>query len=231
MKPSVVKVITLLALGGVLAGCVSPNGRPDYTGSGALIGAGSGAAIGALADRRAPGAGALIGGAAGAIAGGLIGHSMDYQAAARPEPPPRYVVTPQAQPLGIADIKAMAQSGVSDDVIISQINSTRSVYQLDANAIIDLKNAGVSQKVIAYMISTSNAAVVTQAPPPPPAENIVVAPGPGYTWVGGEWVWNGGGWVWIGGHWAWPPYGGAVWIGPRWVHGHRGWHRVGGYWH
>jgi hypothetical protein len=90
-----------------LAGCTSPNGRPDYTGSGALIGGGSGAAIGALADRRNPGVGALIGAGAGALAGGLVGHSMDEQAEASsagppaspyyyPPPPPTTVVAAPA---------------------------------------------------------------------------------------------------------------------------------------
>ena len=79
------------------------------------------------------------------------------------------------------------------------------MYHLDANALIDLHKAGVSQKVIAYMVNTANP-VVAQAPPPPPAETMVVAPGPDYVWVDGEWVWNGGTWVWIGGRWALPPY-------------------------
>ena len=58
----------------------------------------------------------------------------------------------------------MTRTGMSDDVIIGQINNTRAVYNLDANALIDLHNAGVSQKVIAYMVNTANT-VVAQAPP------------------------------------------------------------------
>lgn len=76
-----------------MAGCSTPSGAPDYTGTGVLVGAASGAGMGALIDRRNPGAGALIGAAAGAITGGLIGHSMDQQArtpvyVAPPPPPP-----------------------------------------------------------------------------------------------------------------------------------------------
>ena len=61
------------------SGCVAPNGQPDNTGTGALMGGAFGALIGAAADRGHPGAGALIGGAAGLIAGGLMGHAIDQQ--------------------------------------------------------------------------------------------------------------------------------------------------------
>ena len=37
---------------------------------------------------------------------------------------------------------------------------------------------------------------IQQAPPPAPVETVVVAPGPDYVWIGGEWVWNGG-WFWV----------------------------------
>lgn len=227
MKATSLKWITGILMLGLLAGCTRPTGRPDYTANGALIGGASGAALGALADRRAPGAGALIGGAAGLIAGGLIGHSMDEQRPP-PPPPPTYVATPPPPP-SIADIKSMSRSGVSDDVIIGQINNSHAVYNLDANTILDLNNAGVSQRVISYMINTPNS-VVSQAPPPPPAETVVVAPGPDYVWVGGEWVWNGGTWVWVGGRWVLPPYRHAFWVGPHWERGPFGWHRVPGHW-
>ena len=232
MKAILLKATTLLVLVTSLAGCTYPNGRPDNTANGALIGGASGAAIGALADRRAPGVGALIGGAAGLVAGGLIGHSVDQENEARyqsPPPPPVYAAPAMPPPPTIADIKAMTRTGVSEDAIISQINNSHAVYNLDANAILDLNNAGVSQRVISYMINTSNS-VVAQAPPPPPAETVVVAPSPDYVWVGGEWVWNGGTWVWIGGRWVIGPHPHAVWIEAHWDHGPYGWHRVPGHW-
>ena len=231
MKTIIVKSVTAVGLAGLLAGCTTPSGQPDRMANGALIGGASGAAIGAMADRRAPGAGALIGGAAGLIAGGLIGHSMDQEAEARwrSAPPPAYYPPLPGPPPSIKDIKAMTRSGLSEDVIIGQINNTRAVYHLDANALIDLHNAGVSQKVIAYMVNTANL-VVAQAPPPPQTETVALAPGPDYVWVDGEWVWNGGTWVWIGGRWSLPPYRHAVWVGARWERGPYGWHRVGGRW-
>ena len=159
MRAALVKFGTLTGLVCLLAGCVSPNGQPDNTGTGALVGGATGATIGALADRRNPGVGALIGGASGAIIGGWVGHSADEENAARRRyysyytPPVYYAPPAQAQLLTVADVKSLTRAGVSEENIISQINSTRTVYHLDANAIIDLKNAGVSEKVIAYMMN------------------------------------------------------------------------------
>ena len=68
-------------------------------------------------------------------------------------PPQTDAVSPQAQNLSLADIKALAKAEVADDIIISQINNTHSTFSLTAQAIIDLKNAGVSEKVIAYMMN------------------------------------------------------------------------------
>ena|ERR1041385_6707971 len=61
-----------------------------------------------------------------------------------------------------------------------------------------------------------NEVVVADAPPAPIVEETVVAPGPGFVWVGGAWVWHGR-WVWEHGHWARPPHPGAVWVAPRYV--------------
>ena len=60
---------------------------------------------------------------------------------------------PLEQNLSLADIKALAKAEVADDIVISQINNTRSIFSLTAQAIIELKNAGVSERVIAYMMN------------------------------------------------------------------------------
>ena len=136
--------------------------------------------------------------------------------------PQTYVRVDQGQPLGVADVKALARAGINDDVIISQIRNSRTIYHLSAADIIDLRDAGVSNRVIDFMISTPgiygvapaaqvNTAVVAQPPPPPPVETVVVAPGPDYVWIDGEWVWNGQ-WFWAGGHWGYPPYPHAIWV-------------------
>jgi hypothetical protein len=72
-----------------------------------------------------------------------------------------------AQPLTLADVKVMAKIGFSSDVIITQVRNSRTVYHLTANAIIDLKNSGVSEQVIDFLISTpSSVAGSTPVPEP-----------------------------------------------------------------
>src|SRR5580692_3629481 len=142
-----VLVWLLSGLAVVLTGCQNPDGTQNNTGSGALIGGAIGAITGAaIGGPRNGGVGALIGAAAGAIGGGLIGHSMDEEqdARLRAEAPQTYVKIDQGLPLEVADVKALARAGVSDDVIISQIQSSRTVYHLSAADIIDLRNSGVT---------------------------------------------------------------------------------------
>ncbi|MCX7887016.1 MAG: glycine zipper domain-containing protein [Verrucomicrobiae bacterium] len=155
------KIISLLVGAGLvvgLTGCQTPEGRTDRTATGtlagAVLGAGTGALIGSLTGREAMGA--AVGGALGAVTGGLIGHAMDSQqreTLARQSPQTLQRIE-QGQPLGLADIKAMSKAGVSDEVIISQIRNSRTVYRLTTAEIIDLKESGVSQKVIDFMINT-----------------------------------------------------------------------------
>jgi hypothetical protein len=230
-------VSAVVAAGLVLAmGCYTPEGRPDRTASGALaggaIGAGSGAIIGGMGHHA--GEGALIGGAIGALTGGIIGNSMDQaqRERVREQAPGTWHRVEQGQPLGVADIKALARAGVSDEVIISQIRNSHVAYHLSTAEIIDLKDAGVREKVIDFMINTASYA---SAPPPPPAapqyveavgvpgpppppvvEEIYLAPGPGYVWIAGSWGWYGGRWVWVSGRYAWPPHRRAVWVGGYW---------------
>jgi outer membrane lipoprotein SlyB len=224
-----------------LTGCEYPNGDPNYTGSGALTGGAVGAVSGAaIGGERHGGEDALIGAAVGAVAGGLIGNSMDrqQQERLRQQAPQTYARVDQAQPLSVGDVKALAAAGVGDNVIISQIRNSHTVYHLSATDIIGMRNAGVSNQVIDFMINTPETlgampqpttAMVAQPPPPPPAETVVVAPGPGYVWIGGEWIWNGG-WIWLAGHWGYPPYPHAVWIRGYWRQEPHGWHREAGHW-
>lgn len=224
----------------VLTGCQYPNGEPNNTASGALIGGAVGAVTGAaIGGPQHGGEGALIGAAAGAMTGGAIGNSMDQAQAAqlRAQAPQTYTRVQQGQPLTISDIKALAEANVGDDVIISQIRNSHTVFHLSTSDIIGLHNAGVSGNVINFMIDTPNTGgaadqtttVVTEPPPPPRVDAVVVAPGPGYVWIGGNWVWNGR-WVWVAGHWRRPPYPHAVWVPGYWHREPQGWYRHPGHW-
>lgn len=236
-------ILTAAGLAVVLTGCQNPDGSQNNTAGGALIGGAMGAITGAaIGGRSHGGQDALIGAAVGAVAGGLFGNAADREQEARlkAQAPQTYARVDQGQPLSLADVKALAKAGISEEVIISQIKSSRTVFRLSAADIIELRDAGVSDKVVNYMINTpstvgdSGAApagtvVVQQAPPPPPVETVVIAPGPDYVWVDGEWEWNGG-WVWVGGHWGYPPRPHAVWIGGRAWHDRYGWHHERGRW-
>ena len=72
--------------------------------------------------------------------------------------PPPTTIQPasQVQPLSLADVKTLAKAGISDEVILSQIRRSHSVYRLTTSEIIDLKDAGVGQRVIDFMINTLN---------------------------------------------------------------------------
>jgi hypothetical protein len=56
----------------------------------------------------------------------------------------------------VADVKALAKTGLSDEVILSHIRNSHAVYHLTTAEIIDLKESGVSEKVIDFMINTGS---------------------------------------------------------------------------
>jgi hypothetical protein len=58
--------------------------------------------------------------------------------------------------MSVADVKVLAKAGLADEVIISQIRSSQTVFRLSTSAIIDLKDSGVSQRVIDFMINTTS---------------------------------------------------------------------------
>ena len=164
----------------------------------------------------------------------------------------------QSPPPSVADIKMLAKGGMSDEVILSQIRNSHAAYRLSTADILDLKESGVSEKVIDFMINTGggpsappgppvSAPVVVSTPPPSPpsttvevaegseppppvVEQVVVSPGPDYVWVAGFWAWHHRHWDWVRGHWDLPPRRGAIWVTAHWEH--HGWRTVwvDGYW-
>lgn len=200
------KLLAVGTLGFVLGGCMYPNGRPDYTASGALAGGATGAVIGSMA--RHPGPGALVGGVIGALAGGIIGHGLDQaqEARLRDSYPRTYRRIQEGGQMSIGDVEALTRAGVGADLIISQIHASHSVFRLNSNDIIALKDAGVSEDVIDAMINSRTTAVVDvpDAPPPPYPEYRPICPGPGYIWYSGEWIWVTDRWSWRPGYWYHP---------------------------
>ena len=114
------------------------------------------------------------------------------------QPPPQQVQA--VTPLGIEDVKAMAKAGLSDDLIISQIRSSATVYHLGTADIILLKNSGVSEKVIDYMINTPS----TATPPAAGVTTVVVDPGPACVVAPVVYPYPYWGWGWYGGYYGGP---------------------------
>ncbi len=239
--------LVAVSIGILITGCYAPDGRPYRTANGAFVGGAFGAGTGALIGNAAghhTAEGAAIGGAVGLLTGALVGNSMDQAARERvqTQAPSTLVRIDHGQPLGTADVKALSKSGISDEVIISQIRNSRSVFHLSTAEIIDMKDAGVSSQVIDFMINTATSVseapaptpgtVVMQAPPPATVyeERIYPTPGSDYVWVNGCWTWYGGRWCWARGHWAYPPYRHAYWHGGRWERRGDSHVWVGGYW-
>lgn len=131
----------------ILGSCASNTGTGVIAGG--VIGAGAGGIAGG-------GQGALIGSAAGIIAGGLIGAALDEQDRRVMErSSPRTVDRmDRGEPLTINDVIKLSQGGVSDDTMIGYMRDTASSYTLSQAQIRRLQDAGVSQRVINYMIDT-----------------------------------------------------------------------------
>ena len=72
----------------------------------------------------------------------------------------------QTAPLVNQDIVKMVKAGLSDDTIVSMISSQPGNYTVTPDALIDLKNAHVSERVINTMIAKQSG---TLAPPTPSA--------------------------------------------------------------
>jgi outer membrane lipoprotein SlyB len=192
------------------SGCAHMNNTEKGAVGGGVVGTAAGTAIGAATGR--PGLGAVVGGLAGATTGALVGNDIDKteqrnkdiaQAAALAD------AQAQAQRMGLADVIGLAQAGHSDTVIINQIRSTRSAFQLAPSDLDMLKNAGVSQRVIAEM----------QAARPAPARVVIREPAPVIYESGPAVLVRPAPVVVVGPprhHHCGPYYGGGIYYGRRW---------------
>jgi phage tail tape-measure protein len=197
------KLLRLGILGSLVAAGLSSTGcsSMNNTEKGAAIGAGTGAvlgtAVGAATGR--PLVGAAIGTAAGTAGGALIGNDVDKQEhRAKEYQQAQAVAAAQAQQqrLGVFDVIRLSQSGMEDQLIINQIRSTGSTFQLTTSDLESLKANGVSAAVIAEMqvarattvipgryVSPATGATVIYEQPVYPAPAVIVAPPrPYYGW-------------------------------------------------
>jgi hypothetical protein len=163
-----------LALAPVLlaSGCATMNNTEKGVLGGAALGGIAGGLMGGAVGK--PGAGAAIGAGLGGIGGGLVGNAVDESEARQNA----RAVTAVHGPLGLTDVAQMAQQHISDSVIIGQIRSTGSVYNLSPNDIYWLKENGVSDVVIQEMQRTQARGKRVHAPAPVYERVYVVEPAP-----------------------------------------------------
>lgn len=134
--------ILILCAGLVLlgAGCQSNKSRvAEGSVIGGVLGAAAGAGIGSLSGNA--GAGAGIGAAVGAIGGGLIGSQIEKK-------PGQDASSSQ---MTLQQVVDLVKQGTSDGVIIEKLRASNSKFSLSAAQISNLKQQGVSQKVIDAM--------------------------------------------------------------------------------
>lgn len=127
---------------------------------GGLGGAIAGALIGDHNDKA--GAGAAIGGVIGAVGGAVVGNAKDkevtYQRQQQSHAYHQRVYAQQQMhaaqiqsAVGIGDVITMSKSGLSDSVMITQIQTRGVQQQLSVNDILTLHQAGVCEEVITAM--------------------------------------------------------------------------------
>lgn len=158
----------------VLAGCQSPY-RADQ---GALFGGLTGAGVGALVGEAVgdPLAGAAIGAGVGTVTGAAIGGSLDeIEARNRAAIESRLGRPVAAGAVTMADVVAMSQAGVDEQVIVNHVNLHGVAATPQTSDLIYLKQQGVGSRVIQAMQQPRTAAQVgypeSGVSPPP---NVVV---------------------------------------------------------
>lgn len=191
----------------ILSGCMNPRGYPDYTASGAVAGAATGAIIGGMS--RHPGPAGVAGMAVGAVVGSIIGSELDQAQAARlrDQAPQTMRRVEESQPLTPGDVVSLTKAGVGDELIIKHIRQSRTIFRLKSGEIVELKEARVSEAVLDCMLDT-----VAELHPPEGQyptgtvvqRSVIVAPGPEVIYVGGRWLWPDYGWDWHDGYWRRP---------------------------
>jgi uncharacterized protein YcfJ len=160
----------------VIAGIVLSNaGCNSMAGTGAVAGGGIGAATGALIGHATgnPKTGAVLGTALGAGIGTAIGADADERKQKREdnirlaEANAAAANAPQFNgPLGMTDVIALSEQGVSDDVIISYLRQTNSTFRLSPNDLAYLREKKVTDRVVTEMINSTNRVAIRPAPAP-----------------------------------------------------------------
>jgi outer membrane lipoprotein SlyB len=146
-------VLLCVSIGLLSVGCQNAKSRAP---EGAVIGGVLGAAAGGIIGHQSHhgGEGAAIGAAAGALTGALIGSQIakpGQQQAQTQGTAPAATQQPSPNQMSMQQIIDLSKQGVNEAVIIDKIRLTNSRFNLTADDINNLKQQGVSQKVIDAM--------------------------------------------------------------------------------
>jgi len=160
---------------------------PSYYQNDAATGTVTGGAFGAitgalLGGRSHRGEGALIGAGVGALTGNVLGRAQD-QADERRAAAGAAVAAGMNQQAAAAavtnyDLVGMAKAGVSDDLMISTIQSRGARLDLSPQGLIALKQNGVSDRVLLAAQKMAAGPNYIAAPP----HTVIVTPGPPPYW-------------------------------------------------
>jgi hypothetical protein len=82
---------------------------------------------------------------------------------------------PAKLPYGVDDVLKLSRAQIGDEIILNYVRNSETIYNLGANDIVYLKNAGVSEKVISAMLDKRKhveMAAQTQSAQTPVAANV-----------------------------------------------------------
>jgi hypothetical protein len=116
---------------------------------------------------------------AGGIAVAQENSSADAENTAAPVAAalPATVSVPHLAP-GVTDIAKLAQAKVGDSLILAYIENSGTVYNLDANQIIYLRQSGVSEAVLSAMLNQRQKYMESAARMAPPTVPVPTTPPP-----------------------------------------------------
>ena len=166
-----------------LGGCAGMNNTERDARTGALLGAGGGAVLGQAAGGH-PLVGAILGAGAGTLLGGAVGNEEDKRERADLLQAKNEAEAKQGTPLGLTDIIQLAQKDVGDEVIINQIRTTHSTFQLSSEDLRFLKENKVSDRVVLEMQNRRPDAHPPDAPGYPRGPRYISGPPPPYYFYG-----------------------------------------------
>ncbi len=141
----------VLMLFAPLVGCAGMNHAQE----GALVGTTIGALAGGIIGHQSgnTGTGAVLGAGAGMLVGALAGDAEDAREerdwAMSEVRQAEYEPATYEPPLTNADLIYMSQNGLSDDVILQSVQSRGGRFDVAPTALVQLKQSGVSDTVIA----------------------------------------------------------------------------------